>query len=192
MSDTATLPTQRKRQHAAIDALLNEIGLTVDFTFVPFSRSRNKDEKYPSLNYKCSVKLKGREILKDQDYMMGSGHCQSDKFKFGSDRYLKQQTIREECETGRPPRHIGWTRLPMGKSLGPTKPEPRDLFYSLIMDCNVIDQSGFSDWCSNLGFNDDSIKHREIYDSCVETSLKLVNSIGRQNFERLQNAYQDF
>lgn len=46
-----------------IDSALADLGLTVDSVFVPFSRSRNKGEKYKSLNWQVTVKRNGRNIL---------------------------------------------------------------------------------------------------------------------------------
>lgn len=50
------------------------LGLTVAAVFIPFSRSRNKDEKSPSLNWRVTIKRNGREII-STDYGAGYGHC---------------------------------------------------------------------------------------------------------------------
>lgn len=57
------------------------LGLTVESVFVPFSRSRNKAEKNPSLNWKVTIKRNDREVL-TTDYMAGMGHCPN----YGADK----------------------------------------------------------------------------------------------------------
>lgn len=59
---------------AAIAATLESLKLTVDAAFVPFSQSRNKAEKSPSLNWRVTVKRDGRDVL-TTDYMAGAAHC---------------------------------------------------------------------------------------------------------------------
>ncbi len=50
------------------------LGLTVDAVFVPFSKSRNKDQKHHSLNWRFTINRNGREVLTG-DYSAGEGHC---------------------------------------------------------------------------------------------------------------------
>ena len=59
---------------AAIAATLAELKLTVEAQFVPFSQSRNKDEKRKSLNWRVTVKRDGRNVL-STDYSAGIAHC---------------------------------------------------------------------------------------------------------------------
>lgn len=60
---------------------IESLGLTVESVFVPFSQSRNKDEKNPSLNWKVTIKRNGRDVLVT-DYMAGMGHCPN----YGADK----------------------------------------------------------------------------------------------------------
>lgn len=55
-------------------AAIAELGLTVESVFVPFSQSRNKNEKHKSMNWKVTVKRNGREVL-TTDYSAGIAHC---------------------------------------------------------------------------------------------------------------------
>ena len=59
---------------AAIAATLESLKLTVAAVFVPFSQSRNKAEKSPSLNWRVTVKRDGRDVL-TTDYMAGIAYC---------------------------------------------------------------------------------------------------------------------
>ena len=55
-------------------AALESLKLTVDAAFVPFSQSRNKAEKLPSLNWRVTVKRDGHDVL-TTDYSAGMAHC---------------------------------------------------------------------------------------------------------------------
>lgn len=59
---------------AEIAATLESLKLTVEAAFVPFSQSRNKTEKSPSLNWRVTVKRDGRDVL-TTDFMAGLAHC---------------------------------------------------------------------------------------------------------------------
>ena len=65
---------EAEARKAAISATLDSLKLTVAAVFVPFSQSRNKAEKSPSLNWRVTVKRDGRDVL-TTDYMAGIAHC---------------------------------------------------------------------------------------------------------------------
>lgn len=67
----------------------------------------------------------------------------------------------------------------------PSTPKLADVIYSLVCDAGVGDMS-FSDWCSDFGYNTDSIKAREMYLACGETRANLLKLVGREIFEALQ------
>src|SRR5690606_27827140 len=50
--------------------LIEEAGLTVAAVFVPWSQSRNKGERSPSLNWRVTLQCKGRDVL-TCDYSAG-------------------------------------------------------------------------------------------------------------------------
>lgn len=54
--------------------VLNAMGITVESTFVPFSQSRDKARKMPSLNWRVTIKIHGRDVL-TTDYSAGMAHC---------------------------------------------------------------------------------------------------------------------
>lgn len=57
-----------------IQAVIESLGLSVESEFVPWSKSRNKDEDHPSLNWKVTVKRDGHDVL-TTDYSAGMAHC---------------------------------------------------------------------------------------------------------------------
>lgn len=157
-------------------------GLTVEAVFVPWSMSRNKDEKRPSLNWVVALKKGGRTIV-STDYMAGEAHCPS--FKLQSRRTVDQDnTIKAECETGR------------GRT-GPHRikrilPKPEDVVHSLIMDADVLEYATFEDWAASFGYETDSRKAEAIYRACLEIALKLRNGLGEATLAALRTAFEDY
>ena len=54
----------------------------------------------------------------------------------------------------------------------PKKPTIASVLHSLFMDAQAANDN-FVDWCSNLGYSDDSIKAFTIYKSCLDTAVHL-------------------
>ena len=73
MTDKATWEVERDEKNASIDAVLAKHGITLASVFVPFSQSRNKGEKNPSLNWKVTILSNGREVLTTDDELRSRG-----------------------------------------------------------------------------------------------------------------------
>ena len=60
-----------------------------------------------------------------------------------------------------------------------------------VLDCLVSDadclEYVFSEWCDSLGFDNDSIKARNCYNTSIDQSIKLKNFLGSDAFEELKN-----
>lgn len=170
-----------------VGVTLAEMGLSMKCKFVPFSQSRNKSEKYPSLNWKVTILKNEKEVL-TTDYMAGCGHCPS--YKQNDNSIYHWKLIKEECEKGIAHRYLGG-----GDTMVPTKikilPELRDVIYSLVMDADAFEYD-FEEWCANLGYDIDSRKAEKIYNECVEIAHKLLRSVGTSGLEKLRDAYQDY
>jgi hypothetical protein len=169
--------------------ILEANNIKLVYKFVPFSKSRNKAAKSPSLNYKVKV-LKGeREVLKT-DYMMGCAYCPAYKIKLNKNCILMDKLLRAECETGLA------HKLGYGDSVLKTDeqiiPDAADVFYSLVLDSDAIDYSSFEDWAENFGYEVDSRKAEKIYKQCLDTALKLKNGIGDAVLNELREALQDY
>lgn len=181
---------------------LERLSLSIKAEFVPFSQSRNKGEKLPSLNWRVTLVVgadkpdnpmrpvnKGREIL-TTDYMAGSGHCPS--YKAGiKDRYMRDKCIAHECETGKAAKYMAnWDF--MASSGKPILPNAADVVHSLIMDAGVLDHPDFESWASDYGYETDSRKAEAIYRACLEIALKLRNGLGESVLSELRDAAQDY
>jgi len=172
------------------------LDLTVEAKFVPFSQSRNKAEKSPSLNWIVRIERKGREVL-TTDYMAGMGYCPSFKRAVPKvwdrpDRMWKPEACAAECENGHglaPYTSWGGFRHDRTK---PIVPDAVDVVYSLVMDSSVLEVGGFEDWASDLGYDLDSRAAESTYRACLENALKLRGAIGESGMEMLRELFEDY
>lgn len=169
-----------------LEALVKELGLTVEAEFVPFSRSRNaKPEakvREMSLNWKVTVKKDGREVL-STDYQAGIGHCPG--YINNKSSVLNMDAadaIALECEKGREAGRFG----AMGK---PIMPDSLAVLHSLVSDASVLDYGTFEDWARYTGSDPDSRKEEKIYQACLQIALKLRNGIGEDGLAKLQEGF---
>lgn len=199
MTDTSQpAPDWRAEMEAANAkrrAIMDRLGLSIVSTFVPFSQSRHKDEKSPSLNYRVTLRRAApppnvpafSEIL-TTDYSMGCGHCpasQAPVKELGHKNSLaRDAVIRQECEQGR--------ALRAGQGRNPILPDPLHVISSLLSDADVIDCTSFEDWAGNLGYDTDSRKAEAMYRTCLEIALKLRNGIGEVGLAELAEAFRDY
>lgn len=73
-----------------------------------------------------------------------------------------------------------------------SQPEIKDFIYSLGSDSQLVDPEyclDFDEWCSNLGYNSDSISNREYYDNNVEAMHDIKQLFG-QDYEFVRDHYQ--
>ena len=179
-----TEASKEKREQA-----LSDLGLSIECTFIPFSRSRNakpgKDGKvWESLNWEVSLYRRKILILKT-DYTQGTAHCPAyshpPTFPSGkTDPYLQKKAIQDEIENGKTafvtPSGIISRR---GTIPGPSLVE---VCYSLAMDAQSGRES-FADFCANLGYDEDSRKAEETWRACADiyrsTGADLTEAIGK-------------
>ena len=157
-------------------AAVTELGLTVESIFVPWPRSRNKDEKQPSLNWVVSLKRNGALVWAG-DYSTGCGHCPS--------KDIKQREW--ECVHGRDASRM--YELSVGPEL---KPDALDVVHSLLGDADALDAGGFEEWAGDLGYDVASQKAEKIYNACVSIGLKLRRHLGEGGIAKLREAFQDY
>ena len=117
-------------------------------------------------------------------YFQGIGHRtpKAGSLKIEGQKYLNMR-VKKDVESHK----IYITKL---NSLTNVKPlNIDDILYSLVLDA----QSGslnFDDFCEDFGYNDDSIKHLEIYKKCIE-NLKKVRKLGF-NIDEATELFQDY
>lgn len=69
-------------------------------------------------------------------------------------------------------------------------PTAADVMYCLISDASVEGQT-FSEWASDLGYSDDSISAKSMYDLCVQQTIHLHRLLGNE-FPCAIEAFEDF
>ena len=174
--------------------ILECMGVGLVATFVPFSQSRNKGESRPSLNWKVTLRYRGRDVI-ETDYMQGCGYAPAHKnpITFGSgkrDQWATDRAIAAECETGRRTVNVnGAGHATSGKARIPP-PDVVDVLHSLLWEARVLDCLDFADWCAELGMDDDSIKARTMYDACIAAALKLRSAFGEKTLSELHELFE--
>jgi len=108
----------------------------------------------------------------DFEYHLGMGYV----IKFDDREYIqtnypdwarKANADGYEISVDLGPKGCGLVKLPVLENV----------LSSLFMDSGAKDIS-FTDWCSEYGFNDDSIKSRKTYDKCIDNYFKLKKALG--------------
>lgn len=177
--------------HNQIKAVLAKHNLTVESVFIPWSQSRNKHEKMPSLNWRVTLKQNGREII-TTDYSAGCAHAPSYKYNT-ADKYIRNKMIAAECEQGGEARHMStsdWVAVPQSKK-GTLKPDSLDVIYSLLIDSEVLDYATFEDWAACFGYDTDSRKDEQVYNACLKIALQF-RRIGESAIAELRDVYQGY
>lgn len=182
---------------ADILAFMDAHKITIEATFVPWSKSRNKGEKSPSLNWLVTMKRNDRDVL-TTDYSAGIGHTPAYKSKppIGWDRPARMWPTLAgawECENGKPVTLVSWDSNFRAKNgAPPITPDPCDVLSCLALDAGVLDAGGFEYWASDLGYDPDSRKAEAIYRECLEIALKLRAGLGDKGFSELREAASDY
>jgi hypothetical protein len=191
------MPEYTKEQR---ERIIQNMGLTVESVFVPFSQSRNAKEKSPSLNWKVTVKRDGREVL-TTDYSAGCGHAPSYRQTWGkrtTEDRDRELMVAWECETGGRALGVKYSgRAPEAYGTGyqrgdKIKPDTLDVLHSLAMDSDVLDAGGFEQWASDLGYDTDSREAERTYRACLDLALKLRAALGDSGLQDLRNAFEGY
>lgn len=175
-----------------LESAIADLGIVITDVFVPFSRSRNAGEGSPSLNWKVSVARNGRTLLSAVDYSAGMAHCPAyNDPKWGSRGSLdRSNAIRKEVEHGVSANAFGHFGIYRGAQV--IHPDYVDVLWSLLQDASVLDSPTFEDWASDLGYDRDSRKAEAIYRECLRVALALRNGFTADEWQRLQDAAQDY
>ena len=179
-----------------IEAFMAENEITVDAVFVPFSRSRNKEEKNPSLNWRVTVKKKGREMI-TTDYSAGIAHAPSynvnkvPKGYYGNLRMWKEDATAFEAENGFAV-NLGASWGIVANKKAPILPDSCSVLWSLCMESDALNYATFEDWAGCFGYDPDSRKGEKIYRECLEIALKIRGALGESGLAALQQACEDY
>lgn len=182
---------------------LKDLGFSIEYTFVPWSKSRSfKESKYVvdyNLNFKVTLLYKDRPIISDMDYSMGQEHCPAYKnppmgttFHSGNRNINAfNAAIRHECETGYRVRSVSSALTCFCSKNLPIKPELALIVYCIFLDSDVLYYT-FEDWCANLGYSDDSIKAKAIYDDCIKQSVQWNAAVPENIKEKVRVIFENY
>lgn len=132
-------------------------------------------------------------IMRDIDYAQGSAHCPAYKGKWDGSRAYKAKAIAMECETGRIAKIAGGgSGAPYASAKDIPPPAIEDVFYSLLMDSDVLNYRGFEDWADNFSYDTDSRKADATYRYCLEIALQLRACFGDKQFSKMQEIASRF
>ena len=171
---------------------MHDLGITVESTFVPWSKSRhfkpNAGVRERSLNWTVTIKRNGHEVI-TTDYTAGIGNAPS--YPGWLDRMTEDvaEALIVESETGKAAR-IGTTMVhATGRSI---VLDACDVVYSLVLDADAIEFATFEEWASNFGCDVDSHKAESTYRACLETGLKLRAGVGDAGLAKLKLACEGY
>jgi hypothetical protein len=164
-------------------AVIEELGLSLETVFIPWSSSRSAGQKQPSLNWKIKLLHKGRRVL-ETDYTAGCAHCPAYKQAHNSLRMTinEDNAVRSECQTG----------TEFHRNGKPILPDTADVIYSLVSDSEAADYGDFESWANDMGYDTDSRQAERTYNDCLKIGLKLKSAIGQDGLDRLREAFQDY
>lgn len=157
------------------DELVAEFLVTCNVSFsVRYVQETIREEKWKCDEWR--VTLKSGRIDSTSEYFTGLGHRKLPKFVFGqpakSDNTAYARRWRED-------------------NAKPVAPSSAGVLYSLIRDGEAIDQS-FTDWCSDLGYDEDSRKALQTYDECCKSGQKLRKLFNPAQRAELATLLQDY
>ena len=76
------------------------------------------------------------------------------------------------------------------KASMPIEPDLTEFMYALVTDAGCVSGADFEDFCSELGYSDDSISAKKTYGACCATYMALVR-LGF-DLDQLSELFQDY
>jgi hypothetical protein len=157
----------------ALNDYLASIGVTYLVRFVPQSKSRNRANPKPSINWLYTLKSATGDMR--GPFFQGIGHAPHYHAVRRVD--VKNAIARRASEYGTAFTSVkDAEREAFGEGLGSCNPLPTpdaaDIVNCLLMDANALDYT-FEYWCSEFGYDEDSRSAERAYNDCVQTARDL-------------------
>ena len=174
----------------SITDILTAMGVSLEATFIPWSQSRNKNEKRKSLNWIVILKREGKKAI-STDYMQGIGHIPGFPIQARMTSDL-ENLLSLTVEQGKVYNYKrGNPMFPMStKKLDP--PSVLDVLHCLLMDSDVLNYATFEEWANELGYDPDSRKAEGIYQECLQIALQVKQMFSAGELEELYEMVQDY
>lgn len=122
----------------------------------------NKNEKYKKLDSKINIRRKQKEI----NFIFHFSHNHAEVYEKINASFVEDSVKKE------------WGSF------------KESIYYSILCDCRMnllTDISSFSNFCGEFGYNEDSIKDRELFIFCEEHKTKLLKIFKESEAEFLPN-----
>jgi hypothetical protein len=117
-------------------------------------------------SWHCALGFNGHEML--LTFNTGLGLRKLNKAKFYKRTGRMKPTNRDLYNLQ------GASNKVMLELYDPAEPKIEDILYCVVSDAQCYDNSrDFEDFCSDLGYDTDSIKAKKCYDACAEQTKKL-------------------
>lgn len=161
-----------KEIESKVAELLKATGVESKATYCGLT-TRNDNWECDAWNIAISAKGKTESF----NYFTGLGHRQS-KYKMPPHIATLGPKILARVE---------WEK----EYVKPVRPNVASVLHAVILDSSALDTS-FTYWCADFGYDEDSIKAFNTYNECCENGKKLISLIGRELFNQLKDALQDY
>lgn len=183
------------KEDTDIQKALEKYWIEYSAEFVPFSQSRNKDEKLPSLNWLVTLSRSGLSIT--TDYGQGCAHVVGYKQLWNPnawDQKIQKDIINKTCETGKV--HSYWKHCddvrPSLKAKIQPQPGIEDVLSSLLLDSDVLNYATFEEWAGDFGYEEDSRSAERIYQACLKIALQINQMFTEAEREELRELFHDY
>lgn len=173
---------------AACLAVMADLGLSITSEFIPWSRSRNADEKWPSLNWRVTLR-RGERVVLTTDYSAGMAHAPSYKQSMTTDDLA---AVKWECEHGKACRITSFGTPYPRSPVRMIEPNAMDVLHGLLLDAEVLDSPTYEDWADNFGYDKDSRRGEALYRACLKIALKLRAGIGEEGISKLRASLEGY
>lgn len=142
----------------------------------------------PMNHWLCKIKNHLGDVLMEIPYSMGLGIVDKkpyEKFSFGERGGMTRNDYDRLPWAGA--RRVTLAQEQWMKSVyTPKAPTIEDVLNSIGSDAaSIASARTFSDWCSELGYDDDSRKAERIYNACVDQYRELGEELGHAAREEL-------
>ena len=157
--------------YTQLEKVAAELGLTVEFKFVPQRFDDRTKVTDMGLKWIVDVVKDGKMVVRST-YTQGAAHCESYP-KTGRMTVADYEAIQTECL--------------QGPKSGQPK-QPLDALWCIAQDCQgVSNHAGFEHWASQYGYDPDSRKAEGIYRECQNHWTTLRYYIGDAGIDALAN-----
>lgn len=176
------------------------VGLTLAVLSGP--RGEVKDDNWPCIAYTVQLSDSRRRVIWTGDYRLGVGHVKWPtseqihpktmfciKLGFTSEEenvariHARGQTLKKTPGALRIEANAA-AKLAKAQKVAP---KLNDVCHSLLSDGSAFfDGERFEDWAANLGYSDDSIKAKEIFEICDRIGRDLSRALSRDELAGLR------